>query len=613
MCGIVGVVGPRQPQVTVLRAMTRALQHRGPDNEGFYRAPGVALGHRRLSIIDLSAAGRQPMRSPDGQVVLVYNGELYNYRELREELEAAGVSFATKTDTEVLLHAYRVWGLQAVERFNGMFAFALWDARTHELHLVRDRFGVKPLYYARVGSELLFASEAKALFAHPDCTPRLNPDALNEYLTFQNVLSNDTFFAGVALLAPGTILTFSERGLQERQFWKPDFLSSPLERPQEELVAMLRERFATAVKRQLVADVPVAAYLSSGIDSSSIVAVAAQQLALNTFTCGFDMRGVQGYEAAFDERHLARRFAQTVGTRHAEIVVGARDLESSFPELIFHLETPRMGMSFPNKAIAQRVAKENKLVLAGTGGDELFGGYPWRYLHALGHRDHEAYAQQYYRLWQRIIPDEEKAAAYGPALHGVDLQRPQMVFRSLLLDERLDPRSPASSVKNALAFEFKTFLHGLLLLEDHLGMAHSIETRFPFLENELVAFAERLPASALLPPDYLSLSADELVALRQQRLSATQGKRVLRDALAAFVPDLARRPKQGFSAPVAAWFRTENRSFVKEHLLRGALAGTYLKTSFLQKKLAEHLSGTHDHRLLLWSLLSLEFWLRTWT
>ncbi|RME32116.1 asparagine synthase (glutamine-hydrolyzing) [Candidatus Woesearchaeota archaeon] len=615
MCGIVGVIGPHQPSERILQRMVRALQHRGPDDEGFYRSNGVSLGHRRLSIIDLSSAGRQPLLACDGDVALVYNGELYNYKELRRELVREGYHFSTKTDSEVVLKAYLAWGIGAVERFNGMFAFALWDARSRTAHLVRDRFGVKPLYYTVIGSELFFASEAKALFAHPACKPRLNLDALNQYLTFQNVLSNDTFFSGITLLKPATILTFDGTGLREHCYWKQRFLDPATAGTHEDIVNELRTRFATAVKRQLVSDVPVSAYLSSGIDSSSIVAVAAQHTpSLNTFTCGFAMEGVQGYEATFDERALALTLARHLGTNQAAIEVGPRDMEQLFAKLIFHLETPRLGMSFPNMAIARCVAESNKVVLAGTGGDELFGGYPWRYLHALGHSTLEDYAQQYYTFWQRLIPDEEKPLAYGAALAGVDQSMPRKIFEELLLEKHINPQSPQECIKNALAFEFTTFLQGLLLIEDHLGMAYSLETRFPFLDNDLVDFAMTLPISSLFS-DELQLSADKLSTLREQHFEATQGKRALRDALSCFVPkEVAQRKKQGFSAPVGEWFRHASRPFVERHLLAGELVGSnLLRKPYIEEKLSEHLSGTKDHRLLIWSLLSLEFWLRTWS
>jgi asparagine synthase (glutamine-hydrolysing) len=393
MCGICGIFNVNGEPVSqiVLRKMTDAIAHRGPDGEGFYIDSFIGLGHRRLAIIDLSPLGHQPMTTPDGQYTITYNGEVYNFQELRVELEALGYPFRSRTDTEVVLNAYAKWGPQCVKKLNGMFAFAIWDKTRQELFLARDRYGIKPLYYTFIGNYFLFASEQKAIITHPAFKREIDLEALLEYFTFQNIFTDKTFFKGCKLIPSGCYAqlplglgTNGSHTLKMTRYW--DFNFSEPENPasEEEYIEELDRLFRQAVNRQLVSDVELGAYLSGGMDSGSITAIAATQLPyIKTFTCGFDLHSASGLELGFDEREKAEYMSYLFKTEHYEMVLKAGDMERVLPDLAWHIEEPRVGQSYPNFYVAQLTSKFVKVVLAGTGGDELFGGYPWRYYRAV--------------------------------------------------------------------------------------------------------------------------------------------------------------------------------------------------------------------------------------
>jgi asparagine synthase (glutamine-hydrolysing) len=342
MCGIVGVfnTGRREPVGRgLLQRMTDAIQHRGPDGSGVFLDQEVGLGHRRLAIIDLSSAAKQPMATPDGRYVMTYNGEVYNYRELRAELETHEVRFRSNGDTEVVLQAFALWGEAAIERFNGMFAFAVWDTLERRLLLARDRYGVKPLYYAERSGTFVFASEIKALLSHPAVSAELDLEGLLEYFTFQNFFTQRSFFRGVRLLPPATIMTVSSDGTAtSRRYW--DFCFEEPQRPEpeavyaEELERLLRQ----AVKRQLVSEVELGSYLSGGIDSGSLTRLATHDIPyMRTFTAGFDMTSASGLELGFDEREAAEHMSYLCRSEHYEIVLKAGDMERVLPSLTWHL------------------------------------------------------------------------------------------------------------------------------------------------------------------------------------------------------------------------------------------------------------------------------------
>jgi len=620
MCGIVGTLSlagePASP--ALLRRMTDAVAHRGPDGEGIYIDGPLGLGHRRLAIIDLSAAGHQPMLTRDGRYALTYNGEIYNFQELRAELETLGHQFRSRTDSEVLLNAYAEWGEGALARLNGMFAFAIWDKQAKTLFLARDRYGIKPLYYFRQGNLFLFGSEAKAMLAHPDCRPELDREALLEYFTFQNFFTDRTLFANVKLLPAGTHMTVAAGGeARIRRYWDYHFAEPERAGDEREYLEELDRLFQQAVNRQLVSDVDVGSYLSGGMDSGSITALAAKQLPyLKTFTCGFDLHSASGIELGFDERAAAERMSYLFKTEHYEMVLKAGDMERVMPRLARHIEEPRVGQCYPNFYAAQLASKFVKVVLSGAAGDELFGGYPWRYYRAVVNDDFEHYIDKYYLFWHRLIPNTAIQKVFQPIWSDVKHVWTRDLFRDVFSEHAHRLTRPEDYVNHSLYFEAKTFLHGLLVVEDKLSMAHSLETRVPFLDNDLVDFAMRVPVRLKLGNlgDVVRLNENEPGLKTRKYFEQTRdGKLLLRQAMQRFVPrDVTERIKQGFSAPDASWFKGESIEYVRRLLgSRQAQIYSYLDFEAVRSLIEQHLSGTQNRRLLIWSLLSFEQWLLT--
>jgi asparagine synthase (glutamine-hydrolysing) len=603
MCGISGYINlDGEPAAsTIVTAMMTAIRHRGPDGQGSFIDGQVGLGHVRLSIIDLSDGGRQPMQSPSGRYTIIYNGELYNYLELRVELQAKGVAFTSSSDTEVILRAYEVWGDDAFVRFNGMFALAIWDKETRILTLARDRMGVKPLYVAYNGTTFAFGSEAKAIFATPWFKPRLDLAGLREYLTFQNFYGERTLFEGISLVTPGTIIKIDvgTSTVTQNTFSNIQFNSVETSASEADIADELSHVFAQAVSRQLIADVDVGAYLSGGMDSGSIVSVAAGQVEnLRTFTCGFDVSSSVGMEAYFDERRDAELMAAVFETEHYEMVLKAGDMEKVLPALVHHMEEPRVGQSYPNYYIARLASKFNKVVLSGAGGDELFGGYPWRCLPCL-HPDDSVFRDNVYMQWQRLLPDAQAEVNFAPVWGDIKAANPRDMFNDAFA-------MPISSgvtgqVDSVLTFETKTFLHGLLVMSDKIAMAHGLEERVPFLDNDLVDFALSLPAK-------YKIGGFPWAETREEgAYRSTEGKKILRSALSSRIPEvISNREKQGFSAPDAGWFRGRSADFVRARI-GNPHARIYRVLNFeaISPLLDDHSQG-QNRRLLIWSLLYLE-------
>ena len=620
MCGIAGVINFNDDQILpgVLRKMTDAVAHRGPDGEGLWIDGNVGLGHRRLAIIDLSPAGHQPMISANRRYVLSYNGEIYNFRELRLELEALGHRFHSRTDSEVLLNAWITWGADCVTHFNGMFAFAIWDKLEQALYLVRDRYGIKPLYYAECGAAFLFGSEQKAILAHPLALHELDKKALLEYFTFQNIFTDRTLQKNIKLLAPATVARITQNGkcakLEMNRYWDYRFRepSHPKDSQayREELDRLMRQ----AVSRQLVTDVELGSYLSGGMDSGTITALAAKEISyIKTFTCGFDLSSASGIELAFDERVSAEAMSACFKTEHYEMVLKAGDMERCLPKLAWHIEEPRVGQSYPNYYAAKLAGKFVKVVLSGTGGDELFGGYPWRYYRATSCDNFDQYVDQYYHFWQRLMPNDVIRKVFSPIWSDVKDVNTRDIFRDVFLTHDNDLDRPEDYINHSLYFEAKTFLHGLFVIEDKLSMAHSLEARVPFMDNDLVDFAMQCPVNLKLNnlAEVVRINENEAGKLVKYFQKTKDGKQILRDVMRRYIPDsIANAEKQGFSGPDGSWFKGESIEFVKKKLMsRDAKIYEMLDRKTVHGLINEHLSGQSNRRLLVWSLLNLEAYL----
>lgn len=560
------------------------------------------------------------MFSHDGRSVIAYNGEVYNYRELRRELEGLGYHFRTASDTEVVLNSLMEWGVKALTKFNGMFALAWWDGRRRTMLLARDRYGVKPLYYAKTQGSIVFGSEQKAIFALPGFRRRLDRQALIEYFTFQNIFTDRTLIQGVRILPAGHYLEIKAGDKAECgepvQYWDFDFREPDYKRKPAEYEEELDRLFKAAVSRQLVSDVDVGSYLSGGMDSGSITAVASAELSyMKTFTCGFDLRSASGLELAFDERERAEYMSYRFRTEHYEMVLKAGDMERVMPKIAWHLEEPRVGQCYPNYYAAKLASKFVKVVLSGAGGDELFGGYPWRYYRAVVNDDFEHYIDKYYKFWQRLIPNNLLRKAFAPISEDFEKVWTRDIFRDVFKHHANELTRPEDYINHSLYFEAKTFLHGLLVVEDKLSMAHGLESRVPFLDNDLVDFAMSCPVHLKLNnlANVLRINENETGDKAGLYYSKTRdGKQIFRNVMSRYIPsDIAGAEKQGFSAPDASWFKGESIDFVRRTLLSGSpMIYELLDRRVIQGLVGEHLSGQNNRRLLIWSLLSVEAWLQ---
>jgi asparagine synthase (glutamine-hydrolysing) len=621
MCGIAGIFnldGATVP-LSLIQKATRALIHRGPDDEGFFTDMNLALGHRRLSILDTSPRGRQPMTSKDGNWILVFNGCIYNYLELKLELAAKGHQFITGTDTEVIVEGLAEYGLDFVQRLNGMYAIGAWNTVEKKLYLSRDRYGIKPLYYWFNGKTLAFASEIKSFLQHPAFSVELNYEALNEYFTFQNLFRYHTLFKGVTMLPPANTVVVDKHSKEilHHSWWDYDFSQPDENITFEEAKEETTRLFKQAVTRQMISDVPVGSYLSGGMDSGSITAIASSQVPrLTTFTCGFDMSAVTGVEANYDERRDAELMANYFKTEHYEQVINAGDLRWSLPRVVWHLEDLRVGMSYPNYYISRLASKFVKVCLQGTGGDELFGGYPWRYYRVFHSLNQQEFFDNYYGFWQRLVPDEDRSQLFTLGTEAkINGNQPRAVFeRVFTFNPKLRYDQPEEHIQNSLYFEIKTFLAGLLVVGDKLSMANGLEERFPFLDNNLVEFAQKIPTR-----HKLGNLQNEITSIDENRMKKKNvyreyhdGKNVLRKAMTEIIPDrIINRKKQGFSAPDESWYRGENADYVKELLMhKNTVLTEFINKDYIEKTIHGHMNKKINHRLRLWSFMNFEWWCR---
>jgi asparagine synthase (glutamine-hydrolysing) len=612
MCGITGALD-RTAAVTPdamaanVAAMTRQLFHRGPEVGGVEVVGSCGLGHRRLAIIDLNPRASQPMTTADGKLWLVYNGEIYNFQELRSELEAAGCVFRTTSDTEVLLHGWRVWGESMVAKLRGFFAFALWDETAQTLFLARDRFGKKPLFYHDDGRLFLFGSEIKAMLAWPGFDRRVDLAVIHDFLTYHYCIGEASAFAGVRKLPPAHYMVVrAGHPTRLQRYWRlAEVDPSQGARPVEDLALELVERLDEAVRCRLIADVPLGAFLSGGVDSSAVVARMAtmSSQAVKTFSVGFDIDG-------FDETPFALQVAERYGTDHRSFIMGY-DLVAELPKLIWHYGEPYADSSaLVTYALSREIRKHVTVALTGDGGDEVFLGYS-RYLRfkdfvarwRQGVRPRLPYEpliagegvqlRDHYGRWIGSFREEHKQSGYGPAL------AEHLLTTSLdRLGLRLEDADPETAMDLAARVEMGGYLpDDLNVKADIATMAVALEGRSPFLDHHLADWGASLPQ-------------DRRVFERHGQI---QTKALLKLAMEPYLPhEVLYRRKQGFSVPVKHWMRYEIRDFMIETLTSQRFRERGLiNARFVTHLLDRHLSEQEDHGTRLWGLLCLELWHQT--
>jgi asparagine synthase (glutamine-hydrolysing) len=624
MCGIAGFIETDRTggdgSALVLDRMCRIIRHRGPDDQGTLVEGGVALGMRRLSIIDV-AGGRQPISGCDGAVTIVFNGEIYNHRELQRELEARGHRFQTRSDTEAIVHAYEEYGTACVEHLRGMFAFAIWDRRERKLFLARDRAGKKPLYYALTPrGTLVFGSELKSLLEHPETEREINPQAVDAYLTFGYVPDPLCILQGINKLPPGHHLTYTPGGrLALTQYWDFPFAAhdeAAPARPEEEYVEELRALLDEAVRVRLISEVPLGAFLSGGVDSSAVVGLMARHTGrpVKTFSIGF-------HEDSYNELKYARIAAKHFATDHHEFIV-TPDICHVADELAWHFDEPFADSSAVPTYMVSKLAREHVTVaLSGDGGDELFAGYT-RY--AVEQR-RQAFARLPRMVRRNLLGGMSRRLPHGAwgrnYLHNVSLDPAERFLDSVSVFTALNKlslytddfgrqldggglgaarfRFYAGRVRDAdpldalLYLDSKTYLPGDILTKvDRMSMAVSLEARAPLLDHKLMEYAARLPASL--------------------KMRGREGKYIFKRAIADFVPaEILQRPKQGFGVPVDRWINEQLRGRIRETLTEtSARQRGYVESRYVNNLLDEHERGRRDHSARLWALFMLELWHR---
>ncbi len=616
MCGICGIHDPKgNIDQDLIKRMSETLSHRGPDDEGYHFEDRMGLGFKRLSIIDLDT-GNQPMANEDESIWIIHNGEIYNFHSLRKRLEEKGHEFKTRSDTEVIIHGYEEWGEDVVHKLNGMFAFTLWDAENEKLFMVRDRLGIKPLYYHLMGDRLLFASEIKALLEDPTLKRELDERSLMDYLTFQNVFGNKTFFKGIRKLLPGHLATKDADGFQEREYWDLDFKKEQ-RKGESYYVEMYRELLRRSVAMELVSDVPIGFHLSGGMDSSS-VAISAEGLVERfvTFSGSFPEEG-------FDETPFASQVADLLNAEKNMISLKPEQVTQMLARMVYHLDEPRVGPgSIPQYHVAKLASRHVKVVLTGHGGDELFAGYPsYLYPHlreAMGTKGRvrqlllilrDLRARSATEGWKRTVG----LPLYTLFNHDLKEYAREAVFRRGELARLLNPgvrerlegyssreilddygnrKKGLTHLEKLQYIDIKTYLPSLLDNEDRLSMAFSLESRVPILDHEIAEFSASVPS--------------------MHKIEGLTLKNVPRKAAKGTIPDeVIDHKKMGFPVPLASWLRDGLGDYAREILLSDAARKRgFFDAHYVRLLLDEHSIGISDHSEKIWCLLNFELWNR---
>ena len=625
MCGIYGYISVEgKVDVQVLRRMGDALKHRGPDDEGEMilepEGLSVGLGHKRLSIVDLSAAGRQPMANEDQTIWITFNGEIYNYRELKKELEAKGHRFRSNTDTEVIVHLYEEMGTGCLQKLRGMFAFAIWDSRQRSLFLARDRIGKKPLHYALLDRGIVFASEIKALIRHPQIGREIDLQSLSKYLTFEYVPAPHTIFKAIKKLEPGHYLLYRDGKDQSYQYWDIPLTDNPIGyKTEAEYIDELREILERAVRMRLMADVPVGVFLSGGIDSGIVAALAAKaNQDLECFSIGFD-------DPSFDEREYAIRVARTLNVRHQLKVFSSEELLAGIFMLPEIMDEPLADASIlPTYLLSRFTSRSVKVALSGDGGDELFAGYPTYQAHRLityydflpagvkallrkvasrlpvSHGDistdfkikqflkgGEVSSEIRFFIWMGAFIDSEKRELLSDDVN-TEL-RQHNTYEDIFA--YINESKLTKDLERILYLSMKLYLQdGVLVKVDRASMANSLEVRCPLLDQEVVEFVCGLPMI--------------------YKLNGLKTKYLLKKAASGILPDsVIRRQKKGFGIPVSRWLTKELKELMLEYLSEERIKRHGLfKYGYIKRLMEDHLAKRMDNRKLLWSLLAFQIW-----
>ena len=588
MCGIFFIFDKdKKISEKLLNKTINQISYRGPDNQSIFIENNVGMAHARLSIIDLSPEANQPFASLDNNYIIIYNGEIYNFQEIKEELIKEGIKFKTNSDTEVLLNSYIFWGESFIKKLNGMFAFVIFDKKSKEVFVGRDRFGVKPLYYFNYDNLLIFSSEIKGILNYLSKV-EINTESIYEYFVFQNLLRNKTFFKNINIFPHGCFSKFNiknSKHLKIKRYWDFCFLNeSSNSNDLEKIDFLLRN----SIKKNLVADVTLAFYLSSGLDSTLINVIANNYCEkLNTYSCGFSIDNQKLKH--FDESKQAKKTAKLLNSNHNTLLVSSDDNMKYLDKLVYHQEDLKLGQSYPNYLIAKEVSKKHKIVISGAGGDELFAGYIWRY-DSIFQKNRNKFLEHYFKKCQRVFNIKLLSAIFNNYDNSYN-DRIRDSFYSYFGSDKYN-NSEEDNMNQIQNFECKTFLQGYLNVEDKLSMANSLEARVPFLENDLFEYSMKLSHKH---------------KLKVQNNSIVKGKLIIRKLLEKHISNVSKFKKQGFAAPDSEWYSDQLKKNSFDNFLNFKYSKEFINIDNLNLKINNFKKkDPHRFKAIIWNILNFE-------
>lgn len=616
MCGLLAIINSQlETNSLVARSQKaiRSMYHRGPDNLSVEEiGHSSVFAHTRLSILDLSDSANMPLSIDNDKLSILFNGQIYNHNELRKSLIQKGCRFSTASDTEVILNGYKVWGENVVDFLDGMYAFVIYDKSTSRFFIARDRLGIKPLYFTQYEGSVYFASEMKAIFLASNLKPEVEKSSVNQYFSFQNFINNDTLFKNVFLFPAGSYCFVNENSfgttaaIEPIKFWSPQFNEESHD--ETELQQKIKQTLTEAVSKHAEADVQVNSFLSSGLDSSTIASLLSQLKGdrFKTFTCGFDHEIDDKTGNVFDERHTAHQLAQSIRADHYETQLNASDFLRNIEKWAYHAEEPRVGSSFPNYWVSKLGSQHSKVCLSGTGSDEIFGGYIWRYNMLKETVNADQITNQINIASRKMFSSDEQN--HLMALNKVEQDHINDCLYDIVRGcyENVNARSHIAT-NTYLLFEMQTFLQGLLIVEDKASMANGLEIRVPFLDNNLIDLASTISAKLKIGQNQNNQNQLSYGLGSNKQLRTAEGKKILRDSVSDILPnELLNSPKQGFSPPFELWYRNELSDYLHDSVFnKNSNLAKYLDISLATKKFTDHLAGA-NYRSFIWGALAFE-------
>lgn len=617
ICGYVDYVNNNNSN-EIVSNMCSAISHRGKETRFF------SVENSRIGFIDSklnTKRNNNPYLSNDNGLFVFFDGEIYNLDEIEEVLKKYNITCNKNSVCEIIGLSYIKWGVESFSRFNGMFSIFIYDIKKQETYLVRDRYGIKPVYYSMINNCFVFGSEQKAIYAFPKFNHDIDYEALVEYFTFQNIITNRTLEKSIKIVEPGTYIKYSKNNIEIKKYWEISFSEEKNFECDEKIIEeKLDYLLENAVKKQIEKNEEIGCFLSGGMDSSTVTYIANKLCGrVKTFTCGYNMNDVSLNEIEFDERYRTELIANKFGTEHFERILQPIDIENSIADVCFHNEEPRVGQTYTNYHISKLASRFVNICFSGTGGDEFFGGYPWRYIRTLGSKNFDDFIENYYSFWQRLIPSNKLESAFEPIKNKISGYNPKEIFINDFQSIRHENNSESDYVNYCLYFEAKHFLSGCLMVEDKIGMKYGLESRFPLLDNDLTNYALKMPVKYKLRDfeNIVNRKRNERFTKNANFYERTsEGKYILRKTMKKYLPDeIYTGVKQGFSAPDASWFKKDSKYLI-DNLLNNnnALIWNILNLSEIKNLVNDHFNDKANRRLLIWSLLNfnqlLEYWFK---